>query len=241
MSGRRCSQASLPIAQSCPPALLRWAGPDSSMQCQGSELAHGHIPVPPALEWSGHLGASIPMSLPLFWEQELSQQSPQCLGGSLGHFQDPPLFLQVRPVFLSTSMCPMAQWMRCCPTCPAEPRRTGASCRERTRSGIYSGGSSSDDSLRAPSSAPTPDPPQTRRIQLQCLAQLVPGDGALVPLCVTTNPLTSLLLFFPPEAFAWGGNVLLLLFEPYPPLGGHYCRAAPAGSAPRDIPLLSQH
>lgn len=66
----------------------------------------------------------------------------------------------------------------------------------------------------------------------------MPGDGALVPSCVTTNPLTSSLLFFPSsEAFAWGGDVLLLLFEPHPPSGGHYCRAAPTGTAPRDIPF----
>lgn len=163
------------VAQSHPPALTCWACLTfPHTQRQGAGLANGTSLCPqPWLSRNHHcyLVCSGLLCLdPCPW----SQQCQWCLGGSLGHFHALPLSFQVRLASLSTSTSPMAQWMRCCPTCPAVPRRTGASCREPTRSGTCSGGSSSGDFLQAPSSAPTPDP---------CRTQPVPSSGALVPSC----------------------------------------------------------
>lgn len=148
------------VAQSHPPDLTCWAHPTPPTpaphtQRQGAGLANGASLCPqPWLSTNHHCYLECSGLHPCPW----SQQCQWCLEGSSGHFHALPLSFQVRLASLSTSTCPMARWMRCCPTCPAVPRRTGASCREPTRSETCSGGSSRGDFLQAPSSAPTPDP-----------------------------------------------------------------------------------
>lgn len=169
----------------------------------------------------GGEGEAFGFLLPLFHLFLFSFFLPSPFFGFLGPFQ-PPSLLQVRLASLSTSMCPTGRCRRCCPTCPAGLRKTGASWSGQTGSGTFSGGKSSGGSLPAPSLAPATN--------LNCASSPAP----LVP-SPTTNtaiPQPSPAAVALPAPFSRGGDMSLLLFEPHTPPRGHYCRTAPRAVSP---------